>query len=353
MPYNPQLNPGDAINLVLSKRPMNTGAGIAIREGAKYGVSNLGENFYNNNRFTTGGGALSGGLSSAGNALLHGAPAGEVAKRGAIGAGMGGATSGVSDYALSNGASAAGAAGAAGAVGSTGNIVAHMAMGDDMSGSDIASGVAAPVAGGIAAGAGMGSYAGPIGAAVGAAIGLLQGLNPHTPRVKGELQVSGPLFKYDQKKKQFVRSGDITGFNSTGFKTGSVPEKDWNAITHAGRKRADYLENQLAGKTFDLDPARAKQMEQYINSNVLSLPKAKGDEINSWMRSPVGLENITKTAEDFASNPNLYLTRYGKIDDASLYDGMDEGGDTAPVAWNPSGYEDDNGARYEDYDSGE
>ena len=344
--YQAHGSTADAIRLAMSQKPGRTAATIAGREGIKAGVSNLGDTFYKGGNFTGSGGVAYGAGAGALSSAINGGSASDIASSGAIG----GASSGLSNYAAGQGGSAAGSGALGGSAGFIGGMVKDTFRNHHqprVSGAEM---------GGRFVGAISSAVLGPLGGIVGAGVGKLLNQNPHKKKVRGSVQIDGPLFKYDQKTKRFVSSGKVTGFDGSGFHYGAVPEKYWEKITQAAQRRHKYMDRELSGKTFDLNPRQAFDMQHMVNSSILDLPTIGKETVQNWLRDPsYNIPNIDKIGKTFQSNPNAYLTRYGKIDDSSLYDGMDEGGDTAPVSMYDylHGAEDDNSAKYDNYDGGE
>ena len=321
--YTPHASTADAIRLAMTNKPGRTAGSIAGRELIKTGVSNMGDDFYRGGHFTGLGGVAYGAGAGALSSAIAGGDAKDIATSGAIG----GISSGAANFAREAGGSAAGSGALGGAIGFTGGMVKdafsrrHQPR---VSGAEM---------GGRFVGAISSAVLGPAGGLIGAGIGKLLGQNPKKRYVRGSIEVDGPLFKYDPKTKRFVGAGQIKGFNGSGFHYGATPEKYWGHITQAAKRRQKYMDSLLSGRTFDLNPRQAFDFQHMINSAVLDLPELKGSSIREYLRNPsYNLPDIDKTYQTFQSNPNAYLTRYGKIDDSSLYDGMDEGGDTAPMS---------------------
>ena len=266
--YDPNVGIGDYISLVMSKNRGRTAAKIGVREGAKYGVSALGDSYYNGGRFTGAGGALKGGVIGAGGTLLGGGDMGDAAKGGAVGAASGYAGAGISNRAISQGASSVGAGALGGVAGSVVGLAGNLLAGNTKgAGNSFASGLGASVGTAVAAGMGAGSWAGPVGMAVGAAVGLLMGTGNSKSAFRGQFEGGGLGYK-DGK----WTPGQITGFTSPdvpGQYHGKFSKKAQQNLNFYSDMLNNHRDNFYNGKMSD---KTAEQVGRYLNAKALRMP---------------------------------------------------------------------------------
>lgn len=316
--YDPNMGIGDYISLAMSQNRGRTAAKIGLREGTKYGVSALGSDYYNNNRFTGYGGALKGGLIGAGGALLGGGGMEGAAKGGAIGAASGYAGSQMGNMAISQGASSIGAGALGGVGGSIVGLAGNVISGNlDGAGQSFGSGLGASVGTAVASGMGAGSWAGPIGMAVGAAVGLLMGTGNKKSALRGKFSGGGLSYK-DGK----WNAGKITGFESS-----DVPERWRGNFSKKAQQNLDYYagllnnhrDNFYNGKMSD---KTAEQVGRYLNTKALRMPA--GNRVKDWAhKNPSqfygeSVASITPTIKAIEDGE-------GFINDHGVYEWYDDG----------------------------
>jgi len=352
-PYNPTVGPGDVISLYGSRRPVHTGGRIATREGIKYGVSNMGNTFYQNGHFTGAGGATTGGLIGAASGAINGDSTKQIGQKAAIGAGRGYASNVVGNYAASQGGSAIASSAAGGTAGAMVGLIGNAFTGEDTNvGQMSASAIGGTIASGIAADAGAGSAAGPIGAAVGAAIGLVVGLTGNNvgPNFEEDYTWSGktPVFYKDGK----WQPSKIQGYHAKIERKGDVPAKYQGKFAQAHQARVNYFSKFLNNNHIKGDPriinafynhlpgvnvGRAKHLRDFTSGKTFldnftnrvpletstTAARSAGPKISDLV---AGLRGLSTGSHVLLENGTIMSNNDYK-DYLNDFDGLDEGGD--------------------------
>jgi len=339
MSYTPQLGIGDAISMSMTNRPGRTAGRIAAREGSRYGVSQLGEQFYNNNRFTGLGGGMAGGAVGLASGLLSGD---HIAEKTGLGAASGLAGQTASNAAMDAGASAASSGVVGSMAGSGVGLLGSVLMnGEEGLDNAAASAVGSTLGSAVASGVGLGSYAGPIGAAVGAAIGLIKGAGgPKYKKFYEDIRYEGDD-KFNSGGPLTYSNGQWVPRKIAEYRSETAPSKYVNLF----KKKHEANNMRLAQSLNSLGLSNVSpDLVSKVNSYVGKLPGTfvnylSKDHIRDFARAR---PDIDQTAVRGLADGSYVLTDSRKnggvmsvkdyLDARNAADGMTEGGDD----WAPS-----------------